>query len=80
MSENTAVGLHVGKELSEEDIHQLEEEDEVEKAYQRALRSISRRPYAEQEIRRKMQRRGLSRSVQESVLNRLRSAGLLDDA
>ena len=80
VSENTAVGLHVGKELSEEDIHQLEEEDEVEKGYQGALRSISRRPHAEQEIRRKMQRRGLSRSVQVSVLTRLRSAGLLDDA
>jgi regulatory protein len=80
VSENAAVGLRVGKELSEDDIHRLEEEDEVEKAYQRALRSISRRPHAEQEIRRKIQRRGLSRPVQESVLNRLRSAGLLDDA
>ena len=80
VSENAAVGLRVGKELSEEDIHQLEEEGEVEKGYQGALRSISRRPHAEQEIRRKMQRCGLSRSVQESVLNRLRSAALLDDA
>jgi len=80
VSENAAVGLRVGKELSEEDIHQLEEEDEVEKGYQGALLSISRRPHAEQEIRRKMQRRGLSRSVQESVLNRLRSVALLDDA
>ena len=80
VSENAAVGLRVGKELSEEDIHRLEEEDEVEKGYQGALRLISRRPHAEQEIRRKMQRRGLSRSVQESVLNRLRSAALLDDA
>ncbi len=80
VSETVAVGLRIGKELSEEDIHQLEEEDEVEKGYKGALRSISRRPHAEQEIRRKMQRRGLSRSVQESVLNRLRSAGLLDDA
>ena len=80
VSEKAAVGLRVGKELSEEDIHQLEEEGEVEKGYQGALRSISRRPHAEQEIRRKMQRRGLSRSVQESVLNRLRSAALLDDA
>ncbi len=75
-----AVGLREGKELSEEELHRLEEEDEVEKGYQGALRSISRRPHAEQEIRRKMQRRGLSRSVQESVLNRLRSAALLDDA
>ena len=80
VSENAAAGLRVGKELSEEDIHQLEEEDEVAKGYQGALRSISRRPHAEQEIRRKMQRRGLSRSVQESVLDRLRTAGLLDDA
>lgn len=80
VSETVAVGLRIGKELSEEDIHQLEEEDEVEKGYKGALRSISRRPHAEQEIRRKMQRRGLSRSVQERVLKRLRSAGLLDDA
>ncbi len=80
VGENVAVGLHEGKELSDEDIHQLEAEDEVEKGYQGALRSISRRPHAEQEIRRKMQQRGLSHVVQESVLKRLRRSELLDDA
>lgn len=80
VSEKVGFGLRVGEELSEEDIHKLEEEDEIERSYQRALRSISRRPYAEKEIRRKMQQRGISRSVQESVINRLCDAALLDDA
>ncbi|MDF1501215.1 MAG: RecX family transcriptional regulator [Anaerolineales bacterium] len=72
--------LRVGQGLSQEEINSFLSRDEVEKAYQRALRYLSRRPHAEKEIRDKLSRNRIPSDVCERVIDRLRDASLLDDA
>jgi regulatory protein len=72
-------GLHVGQVLSQDEIKDLELRDEEEKAYQRALRYLSRRPHAEREIRDKLSRNRVPSEMCERVIERLRRASLLDD-
>ena len=73
------VGLKVGQHLSESEIQQLSSKDEEQRAYRRAVRWLSRRPHAEQEIREKLARNGIPEAVQERTLERLKLAELLDD-
>lgn len=75
-----AAELQVGQELSPEHIQDLELRDEEEKAYQRALRYVSRRPHAEREIRDKLNRNRIPSEICERVVRRLREASLVDDA
>jgi regulatory protein len=71
--------LQVGQVLSPGEIEKFELRDEEEKAYQRALRYISRRPHAEREIRDKLFRNRVPADLCERVIERLRKASLLDD-
>jgi len=75
-----AAWLTVGVELSEEKITQLQVEDEREMAYQRALNLINYRPRAESEIRQNLRRHNLEEGTIQSVMERLRASGLVDDA
>ncbi len=74
-----AAGLKVGQELSEADIERLKDEDEEQRAYERALRYLSRRPHSEKEIANKLSRNRIEINVQDRVLKRLREASLVDD-
>ncbi len=74
-----AAGLKVGQELSEADIEQLKDEDEEQRAYERSLRYLSRRPHSEKEIANKLSRNRIEIRVQDRVLKRLREASLVDD-
>jgi len=74
-----AAGLKVGQELSEADIARLKDEDEEQRAYERALRYLSRRPHSEKEIADKLSRNRIEINVQDRVLKRLRKASLVDD-
>ena len=74
-----AAGLKVGEELSEADIERLKNDDEEQRAYERALRYLSRRPHSEKEIANKLSRNRIEISVQDRVLKRLREASLVDD-
>jgi regulatory protein len=76
---NLAAELQVGQELSPDEVEDFELRDEEEKAYQRALRYLSRRPHAEREIRDKLFRNRVPSEICERVIKRLRSASLLDD-
>jgi regulatory protein len=75
-----AAELHIGQRLSTQQIDDLLDRDEEEKAYQRALRYLSRRPHAEQEIREKLSRKRIPSDICERVIGLLRTASLLDDA
>ena len=75
-----AAELRIGEELSVAQIEQFELRDEEEKAYQRALRYLSRRPHAEREIRDKLSRNRIPSEICERVIERLRDASLVDDA
>ena len=74
-----AAGLKVGQELSETDIEQLKDKDEEQRAYERSLRYLSRRPHSEKEIANKLSRNRIEIDVQDQVLKRLREASLVDD-
>jgi regulatory protein len=74
-----AAWLRIGEELSEERIYKLREQDSFEVAYQKALHFLSFRPRSEDEIRRRLRQGDIDDQVIDSVLGRLRQAGLVDD-
>lgn len=75
-----AAWLNVGQTLDDEKIVRLKAEDELETAYARALRRISYRPRTETEIRRSLTRSAIPAGVLEVVIERLKNAGLVNDA
>jgi regulatory protein len=74
-----AARLKVGQTLSDADITQLQERDEVERAYERALNFLSYRPRSEAEVRRNLRRKKVQEEIVEVVIERLARTGLLDD-
>jgi len=74
-----AARLHKGQLLSDEEIEGLLQEDAFQKAYDRALNFLTYRPRSRAEVRRYLQRKGVSPEVSQRVEERLIRAGLLDD-
>lgn len=74
-----AAKLRKGQELSDAEIEQLQALDAEAKAYERALRFLSYRPRSEAEVRRHLQRHRIGLQMVDRVIERLRSAGYLDD-
>lgn len=74
-----AARLRVGQELSEEKVHQLEEKEGIEKAYQRALNYLSYRVRSESEVRQNLRKHDTPDIVIAEVLERLRRNHLVDD-
>ncbi|MEJ2013164.1 MAG: RecX family transcriptional regulator [Anaerolineales bacterium] len=79
LDRGVAARLKAGQSLTEEEISQLSRKDEEQRAYLRAVRYLSRRPHAEQEIRNKLSRNGFAEPVLSRTLERLREAELVDD-
>jgi regulatory protein len=80
LERTAAAWLKIGQELNDEKIARLQSDDEVENAYQQALRLLSYRPRAEAEVRKKLEQRGVAEAKILEVLERLRNSGLIDDA
>lgn len=74
-----AAWLQVGQTLSEEKIDSLQNEDTLEVAYQKSLHLLGYRPRTENEVRRKLTEKGFSGEVIDSVSERLKSSGLIED-
>jgi len=74
-----AVRLRVGQTLSDEDVARLQVQDEVERAYERALNFLSYRPRSEAEVRRNLRKKNVEEQVVEVVVERLTRTELLDD-
>ncbi len=74
-----AAWLQIGQELDDPKIAALQSQDAQEVAYQKALVLIGYRPRAEAEIRRKLLDNGFEDGVIDRTLEKLRSAGLVDD-
>ncbi|MGB8214978.1 MAG: RecX family transcriptional regulator [Anaerolineales bacterium] len=74
-----AAWLRVGQELDEEKIVRLKAEDENESTYQKALHFLSYRPRTSAEVRQNLLKRGISESLMQETVNRLKSAGLVND-
>lgn len=74
-----AARLRVGQTLSDDDIVRLQEQDDVERAYERALNYLSYRPRSTWEVERNLKKKDVEEPVIEAVVTRLARAGLLDD-
>lgn len=74
-----AAWLSTGQELSEAKISELRAKDETEVALQRALNFISFKPRSEQEVRQNLKKKEVAEPVQDEVISRLRTNGLLND-
>ncbi|MDR3572923.1 MAG: RecX family transcriptional regulator [Anaerolineaceae bacterium] len=74
-----AAWLQVGQILSDEKINALQNEDTFEVAYQKSLNLLGYRPRSENEVRRKLIEKGFSGEVIGSVLERLKTSGLIED-
>lgn len=79
LSRIVAAWLHVGQELSTEKIAELKIEDELEFAYQRAIRYIGYRMRSVSEVKQKLNQQDIDTVVIENVIERLQKSGLLND-
>ncbi len=75
-----AAWLQVGQEINDERIAQLQSENTLEMAYQRALKFIGYRPRTEAELRRGMASKELPKEIVDLVVERLKQNGLINDA
>jgi regulatory protein len=74
-----AARLEVGQALNDADIARLQKQDEVERAYERALNFLSYRPRSEAEVRRNLSKKNVEKEIADLVVERLTRARLLDD-
>jgi regulatory protein len=74
-----ALQLKVGQHLSDAEIAQLKQKDNVEVARERALRFLSYRPRSTAEVRRYLAKKEFGASAVEQAIERLSRVGLLDD-
>jgi len=79
LSRITAAWLHIGQELSDEKINELQAQDASEAAYQRALKFLNYRARSSREVRRNLESHAVPEEVIERVLERLQGSGLIDD-
>jgi regulatory protein len=79
ISRAAAPWLAEGNKLSQQKINEMQEKDQFEGAYQRAINFLSYRIRSEKEIRQNLTKHEVPESIIERVLDRLRSASLVDD-
>jgi regulatory protein len=79
LAATVAARLKKGQVLSAEEIERLLAEDVFHKAYEQALRFLSYRPRSQMEVRRYLRGKKGPPTVVDQVVERLTSAGLLDD-
>lgn len=79
ISRAIAPWLKEGNELSQQKITALQNKDEIEQAYQRALNFLSYRSRSEQEIRLNLQKHQIPEIIIKSVLEKLQEGSLVDD-
>ena len=79
VSPQVAAGLSVGQPVDEILLAEIERRESVEAAVRRAGRLLSRRPRSEAELRATLRRAGTSPEAVETVLERLKGTGQVDD-
>lgn len=75
-----AAALRRGQELSKAEIDQMQAQDEVSKAVERALRFLSYRPRSVGEVRRNLAKKPYPEPVIDAAIERVIRLGYLDDA
>ena len=79
LSKITAAWLKVGQKLEDSEIEKLLSDDEVEVAYQRALRFLSFKSRSNAEMQNKLRTLGFSEKIIEIVCGKLIEKGYVDD-
>jgi len=79
ISRATAPWLAEGNQLSQQKINDLQEKDQFEGAYQRAINFLSYRVRSEKEIRQNLTKHEVLEDIIEKVVDRLRGASLVND-
>jgi regulatory protein len=74
-----AAHLHKGQVLAEEEIKALQAVDTLSRAFDQAVRLLSRRPYSTAEIRRYLETKQVPSAVIDEVLAKLAHLGYVDD-
>jgi len=74
------LGLHVGQEITEDELQNVVRAEMIEKAKDRALRLLEYRARSRAEIARRLRKADFPEDILEDVLARLESLGLIDDA
>lgn len=77
---DVAASLRKGQHLSDAEIAALRSQDEVERAYQAALRFLAARPRSRAEVERRLAEKGHAAEAIASALERLAAHGYVDDA
>ena len=72
-------GLHVGQELSEEEIAALAESDGLSRCLSVAHRYLQYRPRSESEMRDKLRQRGFGEDTVEAVISQFKEQHMIDD-
>jgi regulatory protein len=72
-------GIASGQELTEQELASLKETSGNDKAYGNALRYVAMRPRSEWEMSAYLRRKEVDEPVADSIIQRLRAVGLLDD-
>lgn len=67
------------KEITEDELTELLSSVSFRRAYNKALDFLSRRPYSEKEIKRKLKEKDFEESAIEYAVNRLKDLSLIDD-
>jgi len=75
-----AARLHIGQQLDEDEMAQLQRVGEDAKARDRALRLLGTRPRSEHEIRTRLRKAAFDDPTCQRVLQRLQEQGYVDDA
>ncbi len=76
---SVAADLRIGQEISQQELEQLDQRDEVHRARERVLGLLARRPYSSAEIKRYLRRHKMSDEIIQNVIDDLTEAKLIDD-
>ena len=79
ISRSAAPWLAEGNQLSQQKINDLQEKDQFEGAYQRAINFLSYRVRSEKEIRQNLTKHDVPENIIERVVDKLRGASLVND-
>ncbi len=72
-------GIKIGQELTTEELSRLKQLSVQDNLYARTLKLVAVRPKSEWEVKTYLERKGASPTLTETILNKLRDIGLLDD-
>ncbi len=76
---SVAAGLRIGQEISQTELEQLDQRDEIHRARERVLGLLARRPYSSAEISRYLRRHQMGDEIIQNVIDDLTEAKLIDD-